>query len=428
MSLDFLIWPLLIGFIALGVPIFISVGVASLAVLFLSDIPLNIITLDLYKISEMFPLLAVPCFLLAGSLMERCGISNQIIEVASVLVGRIRGGLGMVTILGCVFFAAMIGSSPATVAAMGTIMIPGMIRSGYSKEYATSVSVTGGTLGILIPPSNPMIIYAVIANVSVSSLFAAGFVPGAIVGMALLLTAYFLARKHGFKGDTTKYTAKQIIRICIRNSGSLFFPVLILGGIYSGTFTPVESSAVAVIYAIVLGLFVTRKLTFKMLIEGLHVTALTIGLLMPIMGVSVLFGRLITMYHLPQKIAAAVMNVSTDPFVVLVLICLLLFVLGLFMETLATIVILTPLLLPLITELGINPIHFGILIVMTNEVALLTPPLGINLFVGASLTDISIMRLSKAVIPFVAVLILCIFLIARFEQIVLFLPKLLFGN
>lgn len=426
MSLDILVWIVLFGLIAMGVPLFASLGVATVLVLLFSDIPLNIIPLDLYKISEMFPLIAIPGFILAGSIMEKGGISRQIVEVFTMLIGKKRGGLGIVTIIGCVFFAAMIGSGPATVAAMGSVMIPSMVKNGYSKEYGAAVSSTGGTLGILIPPSNPMIIYGVIANVSISSLFAAGFVPGALVATSLMLTAYFIARKHNYKGSDEIYTSKQIIRTALKNVWSLLTPIIILGGIYAGVFTPVEASVVAVLYALFVSVVITKQFSFKGFWESLNFTNLASGTILIIVAVSILFGRFLTMYQVPQRLANQILQISQDPFVVLILICLALFVLGMFMETLATIVIVVPVLLPLILELGINPIHFGIIIVMTNEVALLTPPLGVNLFVAKSLTDLSIEKISKAVIPYIIVLVICVFIVARFESIAMFLPNLLF--
>lgn len=386
MTLDILVWIILFGLIAIGVPLFASLGIATFIVLLVSDIPLSIIPLDLYNVSEMFPLIAIPGFILAGSIMEKGGISYQIVEVFKMLIGRKRGGLGVVTILGCVFFAAMIGSGPATVAAMGSIMIPAMVKSGYTKEYGAAVSSTGGTLGILISPSNPLIIYGVIANVSIASLFAAGFAPGALVATSLMLTAYFIARKHNFKGTDETFTTKEILQTTFKNTWSLLTPIIILGGIYSGIFTPVEASVVAVLYAIFVSVLVTKKFSLKGFWESLNFTNVASGTILIVVAVSILFGRFLTMYQVPQRLSNVMLSISEDPFIVLILICLALFVLGMFMETLATIVIVVPVLLPLILDLGIDPIHFGIIIVMTNEVALLTPPLGVNLFVAKSIT------------------------------------------
>ena len=260
MSADTTLWIIMAACLVIGCPIFVSLGVASTVALLLTNIPMRIVALDMLKVMDMFPLLAVVGFIFAGALMEKGGMARQIVDIASLFVGRIRGGLGITTILGCLFFAAMIGSGPGTVAAMGSIMIPSMIRRGYSPEYAAGVSATGGTLGILIPPSNPMLVYGIIANVSISALFTAGFVPGALVGTCLMATAYVIARRHGYQGTMHTYTLAEFGRALLKNIWSLMAPVVILGGIYAGICTPVEASVVAVWYALFVGFFITKKL------------------------------------------------------------------------------------------------------------------------------------------------------------------------
>lgn len=425
MSVDLMIWLILFGMLLLGVPVFVSLGMATFLALTLTNIPLSIIPLDLYKLAEMFPLLAVPAFILAGALMEKGGMSQQIVEVATLFVGRVRGGLAIVTILGCMFFAAMIGSGPSTVAAMGALMIPSMVRRGYDKDYAAGVCATGGTLGILIPPSNPMIVYGVVGNVSIASLFMAGFIPGAMVGAALIITAYIYARKRGYQGIEERYTLGEALRIVGRNVWALLAPVVILGGIYAGVFTPVEASMVAVFYALLVGTVINKKIKLPDIWEAIKMTNTTTGTVLIVVGVSVLFGRFVTMYQVPQRLAEAMLSLSTDPIVVMLLIAAFLFLLGMFMETLATIVIITPVVLPLITKLGIDPVHFGIFLVMTNEVAMLTPPLGVNLFVAMGLTNLSLEKMARAAFPYVIAVVICILLVIRFPQIPLFLPKLL---
>ncbi|RXT07028.1 TRAP transporter large permease [Ammoniphilus sp. CFH 90114] len=426
MSAEILIWVLLFSFLALGIPIYVAIGASTVIVLLQSELPLTIIPLDLFKVTDMFPLLAVPAFILAGALMERLGIANQIVEFIMMLVGRMRGGLGVVTILGCVFFAAMIGSGPATVAAMGSIMIPSMIKRGYSVDYAAGVCSTGGTLGILIPPSNPMILYGVIANVSISGLFMAGFIPGFLVGLVLILTAYSIARKQGFGGSTERYEVKEIIQCFGRNFWSLLSPIIILGGIYLGVFTPVEASVVAVFYALLVGFIVNKTLSWQKIKESIDMTNVATSTVVIVVGVSVLFGRFLTLYQVPHKLTEMLLSITDSPYMVLTMILAFLFILGMFMDTLATIVILAPILVPVITSLGIDPIFFGILWVMANEVALLTPPLGPNLFIAMNLTGISLERASKSILPYTAALIITVFLVMRFgEGLVLFLPRLM---
>jgi len=423
--LEYLVWLVLFVLLLLGTPVFVAIGVATVAVLVQSNIPLTIIPLDLYKVSEMFPLLAVPAFVLAGAFMEKGGMAGQIVEVASMFVGRIRGGLGIVTILGCMFFAAMIGSGPGTVAAMGSLMIPSMIRKGYKPEYAAGVSATGGTLGILIPPSNPMIIYGVIANLSVSSLFMAGFVPGLIVGAMLIFTAYIMARRAGYQGTSEIYNTAEKLAIMKRSVWSLMAPVIILGVIYLGICTPVEASTIAVFYSLFVGVVITKKLKWDEIWDSIKITNATIAILSIVVGVSLLFGRFLTMYQVPQKLAQVMLGFSSNPFIILSLIVLLLFFLGMFMETLATIVILAPILLPVVIQVGIDPYFFGIIWVMTNEVAMLTPPLGVNLFIAMSISGLSLERVAIGAFPFMMGIIVIIFIFMAFPEIVLFLPRLL---
>lgn len=425
MSLEILIWVVLTGLLVIGTPIFVSLGMASVAVLLLSDIPLSLVMIDLIKVSDMFPLLAVVGFVLAGALMDRGGMAGQIVEVASLLVGHIRGGLGMVTILGCMFFASMIGSGPGTVAAMGSIMIPSMIKRGYSPEYAAGVSATGGTLGILIPPSNPMLVYGIIANVSISALFTAGFVPGAFVGTCLMLTAYTLARRYGYQGTSHSMTLREFGRAVLKNIWSLMAPVVILGGIYAGICTPVEASVVAVWYALFVGFFITKKLSVREVFNAMKLANISTGTILIVVGVSTIFGRFLTMYQIPQQLAAGMMEITTNPVLILLLIAALLFFLGMFMETLATIVVLAPVFLPIIKQVGIDPVFFGVFWVLTNEVALLTPPLGVNLFIAMNLSNLPLERVARGAAPYILLLACLVVFFICFPGVITFLPKAL---
>ena len=424
MSLEVLIWIALAVLLVMGTPIFVSLGMASITVLLLSDIPLSLVMIDLIKVSDMFPLLAVVGFVFAGALMERGGMAAQIVEVASMLVGHIRGGLGIVTILGCMFFASMIGSGPGTVAAMGSIMIPTMVRRGYSPEYAAGVCATGGTLGILIPPSNPMIIYGIIANTSIAALFTAGFVPGFVLGLMMMLMAYFLARRAGFTGTVDEDKGAHFWPMFRKNFFSLMAPVIILGSIYAGICTPVEASVVAVFYALFVGTCITRELKIIQLWDAIKLTNVSAGSIIIVLGVSTLFGRILTMQRIPHQLANAMITLTDNPYVILVLIGLLLLFLGMFMETLATIVILAPIFLPLITKVGIDPVFFGIFWVITNEVALLSPPLGVNLFIAQNLSGISFERVAKGAFPYMMLIICFIIMLILWQDLPLWLPRL----
>lgn len=411
---------------ALGMPIFMSLAIAAIAALHAMGgvLPLSVVTNSLYDGVNIFPLLAIPCFVVAGMLMEFGNITQQIIDVTKQMVGRLHGGLGITTIMACTFFAAISGSGPGTVAAVGTLMIPAMIRHGYSKPYAAGVTSSGGTIGILIPPSNPMIIYAILCNVSVTGMFTAGFIPGFIVAFAMCLTAYLLARKQGFQGDkdTPPFHVGTFVKTCCKSGFALATPFIILGSIYSGLATPVEASVIAIIWSLFVGTCVNRTLTCKHIYDSLMEGAMFCGTILLIVGVSTLFGKILTYEEAPQQMAALVLHITDDPQLVLLMIIGVLYLLGMFMETLSTIIILVPVLLPVLGTLGIDLIHFGIILVVTNNVAMLTPPLGVNLFISSRIAGITVERNSLAVLPYLLCLTACILLFAFFPELCTWLP------
>lgn len=415
----------MVAMFLLGMPIFMSLCIASALTLMLGDIlPLSIIHNSLFDGLNIFPLLAIPCFVVAGTLMEYGNITNQIIDVVKMLVGRTYGGLGITTILACTFFAAISGSGPGTVAAVGTILIPAMLRNGYSRDYAAAAASSGGTIGILIPPSNPMIIYAILGNFSVTAMFTAGFIPGFIVAFGMVLTAYIVARRKGFKGDDSQppFTPKAFLQALRRCFFALMTPIIILGSIYSGYATPVEASVVAIGWALLVGGLVNRSLRWEHIYKALIEGAMVCGGVLLIVGASTLFGKILTFEEAPQRLAHLVLGISDNPQIVLLMIIGVLYILGMFMETLSTLIILAPVLLPMILKLGIDPIHFGIILVVTNEVALLTPPLGVNLFVSSRIANLSVERVSVSILPYLLTLTLCILLFTFFPAISTWLP------
>lgn len=411
-------------FMLLGLPLFGVIGLASIISMIGMPFPMEFIPQNLYTGMDQFPLIATIGFVMAGFLMEPAGITGEIIEVAKKAVGNIRGGLAMVTILACMIFAALSGSGPATTAAIGSIMIPGMIAAGYRKDDAAAVSATGGTLGILIPPSNPMIIYGIIANTSIAALFTAGFVPGFVLGLMMMLMAYFLARRAGFTGTVDEDKGAHFWPMFRKNFFSLMAPVIILGSIYAGICTPVEASVVAVFYALFVGTCITRELKIIQLWDAIKLTNVSAGSIIIVLGVSTLFGRILTMQRIPHQLANAMITLTDNPYVILVLIGLLLLFLGMFMETLATIVILAPIFLPLISKVGIDPVFFGIFWVITNEVALLSPPLGVNLFIAQNLSGISFERVAKGAFPYMMLIICFIIMLILWQDLPLWLPRL----
>lgn len=331
----------------------------------------------------------------------------------------------MVTILACMIFAALSGSGPATTAAIGSIMIPGMISAGYRKDDAAAASATGGTLGILIPPSNPMIIYGVVANCSIAGLFMAGFVPGFVLTTFMCITSYFIAKKRGYGSMSQKFSLLALGKAIWDGKWALATPVIILGGIYGGIFTPTEAAEVGVIWTLIVGLLVYRKLTWRNISSALVRTAAFAGSATVLVGVSMAFSRLLTLYEIPQTVGAFLASISTDPTITLLLIAFFIFLCGFVADTLAMVVVLAPVFLPITNALGIHPIQLGILFVVCCETGFLTPPFGANLFITMKITDVTLESVAMRALPYLLVIWLLIFIIAAFPQFTMFLPKLL---
>jgi C4-dicarboxylate transporter DctM subunit len=409
----------------IGVPIAYALGAATLLVVYAQGMPGVFMPQTTYNATDSFPLMAVPFFVLAGYLMEFGGLSRRLIDLAEAMIGSVAGGLACVTILACMFFAAISGSGPATVAAIGTIMIPAMIRLGYSAPFAGAVASTGGTIGIMIPPSNPMIIYGVVGNVSITSMFIAGMVPGMLIGLVLIASSWWLCKRRGFRGTDRRVGARELARAFVQATWALLAPVIILGGIYGGIFTPTEASVVAVAYGLFTGTVIYRELTWAKIYRAMLHAVVICGTVTIIVGLAGAFGRILTANQIPQQLGALLLQITDDWFVLLLLINVALIAIGTFMETLATIVILTPILLPVVVALGVNPIHFGILLVVTSELGFLTPPLGANLFVAAQIARVDLEALSRAVVPYLLVLVIMTVILTAFPQLSLWLPALL---
>ena len=414
----------LIFFFLLNVPIAVAIGLASLStILWSGTIPPVVLVQKMFTATDSFPLMAVPFFILAGSLMEFGGISRRLIDFANSIVGRFSGGLAFVAIVASMFFGAISGAAVACVAAIGTILIPAMVRKGYDKPYATAVQATAGTLGVMIPPSIPMIIYGVLTGVSIGALFMGGILPGILVGASLMLVAWVIARKKGYRGDEKAGGAK--IWATFKDAAlALLMPVIILGGIYGGVFTPTEAAVVAVIYGFIVGAFVYRELSISRLKDILVNTSVGTAAIMFIIATSSVFSWILTAQRVPQAVAAAILSLSENPIVILTLINLLLLFIGTFMETVASIIILVPVLYPIITQIGVDPLHFGIIIVVNLAIGMVTPPLGVCLFVGCGISGITLESISKAAWPFILIMIVAVLILTYVPWISLILPKL----
>ncbi|MEW9053267.1 MAG: TRAP transporter large permease [Neobacillus sp.] len=409
----------------LSVPIGIAIGLATLVTIFFSgSLPVEFLAKELITSVDSFPLMAVPFFILAGEIMGKGGISERLFKVANALVGNKTGGFAIATIITCMFFAAISGSGPATVAAIGGIMIPAMVRQGYDKRFATAIVAAAGSIGVIIPPSIPMVIYGVVGNASIGDLFIAGIVPGILVGLAMIVYAYIYSKKNGYRGLEGKTSIADLGSSIWEAKWALLIPIIILGGIYGGIFTPTEAAVIAVVYGLFASMVLYRELKIKELPKVIIDSALTTATVLIIVGTATAFGRFLTIEQIPNKVAEAMLSISDNPLVLILLITVLLLFVGMIMDTLAAIIILTPILLPIVVAIGYDPIHFGILMVVNLAIGFITPPVGVNLFVASGISGVSMGTLSRAVLPFVFAMLITLLLLTFIPQISLFLVGL----
>ena len=398
----------------------------TLLALFLIDIPYTLMAQTGYSSLTPFPLLTIPLFVLAGRLMEVGGMATRMIAIATNLVGAYRGSMGLVTVFACMLFAALSGSGPATTAAIGSVTVPAMKKDGYDVPFAAAITASAGALGSLIPPSNLMIIYGLISETSIPRLFLAGLLPGLMVTILLMITTYIIARRRNYGGDGDPFSWKPFRKAIWDGKWSLGAPLLILGGIYGGAFTPTEAAGVAVFYSLFVGLFIYRELTLTKLLEALRFTALLTGILI-LISPTLAFGQLTAFYDIPSAVQAGITSLTTNPFLILMLIGFFYIFIGTFMESLARIVLFTAVFLPLVTSLGIDPVLFGVFTVITCEIGFLTPPLGANLTVAARISGISIERISVAVLPFIVAYIIGMIILVLIPDLTLMLPNWAYG-
>lgn len=369
----------------IGVPLFVSVGLTTALALYLIDIPYTLLAQTGYGSLTPFPLLTIPLFVLAGRLMEVGGMATRMIAIATNLVGAYRGSMGLVTVFACMLFAALSGSGPATTAAIGSVTVPAMRRDGYDVPFAAAITASAGALGSLIPPSNLLIIYGLVSETSIPRLFLAGLVPGILVTILLMVTTYLIARRRGYGGDGDRFSWRPFLRAAWDGKWSIGAPVLILGGIYGGAFTPTEAAGVAVFYALFVGLVIYRELSVWKVVEALRFTALLTGILI-LLTPTLAFGQLTAFYDVPTAVQQGITAITSNVIVVLLLIGIFYIFIGTFMELLAQIVLFTAVFLPLVSSLGVDPVMFGIFTVITCEIGFLTPPLGANLTVAARIS------------------------------------------
>ncbi|MFT2099494.1 TRAP transporter large permease [Marinomonas sp. 2405UD66-6] len=428
--------------LVLGAPVMASLGVAALvSFLYLDENPIKLVQIAFNSVGS-FPLMALPAFILAGALMEASGISKRLVNLAESFAGPVTGGMSAAAILACMFFGAISGSGPATTAAVGMLMIPAMVKRGYDKGYASAVTASSGGLGIVIPPSIPMVIFGISAlgmtvpldaiakhgefqSISIPKLFIAGFLPGVVMAVSLMTLNYIQCRRYGYKGTGEGWSVDQIRKAIRSGVWSILAPLVILGGIYSGLFTPTESAIVAIFYTLFIGIFVHKELKWKDLAHCLETTTWISGRVLLILFTATAFGRILVENQIPAIIADSMLSVTDNLYLIwLLLIGFLLFV-GMFMETLAAIMILTPVLLPVTYTLGIDPVHFGIVMVCSLSIGFSTPPLGENLFVASGISKTPLEEVTAKALPFALMSTIAVILVAYIPAISLTLPRLL---
>lgn len=417
-------------FLILGLPIAVSLGVSSLIVLLVTKAPplLFMYQTLIYSV-DSFPLMAVPFFMLIGTVMSGGGIAKRIMRLTRLTVGRMMGGLGIATLISCAIFAAISGSGPATTAAIGGLFIPIMIKSNYKPSFAGAVAASGGALGALIPPSIAMIVYGVVSGTSITALFLGGMIPGVITALLLSATTYVMCKKKGYHLDEKQeevINKKEIWSALKSAFPALLMPIIVLGGIYSGIFTPSEAGAVAIVYGVLVELFIYKEIKLKELFQRFCNAGVIASTVLFIVSVATIYGRILTIEQIPQQISMIIAGVSSNPTILLLIVSAFLIFVGMFMDNAATIILLTPILLPVLKQAGVDPLVFGVIFAVEAEIGFLTPPLGYNLFVAADVAKVKLEEVVGSVMPLLLVFILFLLILILFPQLITFLPNLIY--
>ena len=398
-------------FVSISLPIGISLGLSTvIALIFMTDIDTVMVAQTAFASLDSFTLMAIPFFMLAGNFMRYGGISKRLLDLADHIIGFVTGGLGAVTTLTCMFFAAISGSGPATVSAIGSFMMPAMKEKGYDPGYSAALTAAAGTIGVVIPPSIPFVIYGVVTGTSIGSLFLAGIIPGILMGLALMVTNYRTAKKNGWLGSGQRPKLRSVGKATKNAFWALMSPVIILGGIYGGIFTPTEAAAVSCVYTFVIGKFVYKELDMKKLMDCLKDTVLLAGATSFMIGLSSGFAFLLTMKQVPNTVAEALLSVSDNKIVILLIINVFLLIIGCFIDNISSCTILAPILLPIVVALGVDPIHFGIIMTMNLAIGFITPPYGANLFIASAVGNTPMESIIKRVWPLILTIVVVLLL------------------
>ncbi len=416
---------LFIGLLAIKVPIAISIGIASVVVAWHWDLGLPMVSYNFFANIAKFPLLAIPYFILAGNIMSRAGIASRIINLIRLAFGHFTGGLAIATVLVAAFWGAVSGSPAATVAALGVVLIPGMVEAGYDKPFATAVVSVASGLSSVIPPSIAFIMYGVITGVSIGAIFAAGFIPGFIIAGCMIVSVYLTSRRKGYRGDNVRRQPGDLRKAFKEAFFALLIPVIILGGIYGGVFTPTEAAAVACFYGLFVGVVIYRSLTLKDIYEVLIETAMGSATVMFISACAGLYSWVSTSVGLVEKTSALLLGISGNEHVTLFMIYVILFIGGMLLDAVSLMYVFMPLIMPVMATFGWDPVWFGVMLAIMVAVGCVTPPVAVSLFVGCRISGLSIEELTPPVLPILAALLVGLFILSLFPQITLFLPRLM---
>ncbi len=407
----------------ISAPIFFSLGLSALALMWNKGMLVpQLVVQRMFAGVDSFPMMAIPFFMLAGALMDTGGISTRLVRFSNYLVGWIQGGLAHVVIVASCFFAGITGSAVADATAIGSTLIPLMKKRGFPVLFSASVVAAAGVVGPIIPPSIPMVIYGSMAGVSIGALFMGGFIPGILIGLGLMAVVYVQAKKHGYPREAVRPTVKEFLQATISAMGAILMPLIILGGIFGGVFTATEAAVVATIYAFIMGKFVYKELQWRHVPEIFYKAGLNTAMILVIVGVANLVGYIMAVERIPLMVAELFLSITTTKWVMLLLINILLLIVGCFIDGASALIIFTPVLLPLIYKLGIDPIFFGVMITVNLMIGTITPPVGLCLYVACGIADVRLEQISRTIIPFLLVEVAVLFLITYVPDLIMFLP------
>ena len=409
----------------IGAPIFFSLGLSALALLSNKGMLVpQLVVQRMFAGVDSFPMMAVPFFMLAGALMDTGGISIRLVRFSNYLVGWIQGGLGHVVVLASCFFAGITGSAVADASAIGSTLIPLMKKRGFPVLFSATVVAASGVVGPIIPPSIPMVLYGVMAGVSVGALFMGGFIPGIMIGLGLMAVVYWQAKRHGYPRETVRPTPKEFLQAAVSAFGAILMPLIILGGIFGGVFTATEAAAVATVYAFIMGKFVYKELRWGQIPDVVYKAGLSTAMILIIVGVANLVGYIMAVERVPLQVAELFLSITTNKWVMMLLINILLLIVGCFIDGASALIIFTPVLLPLIYKLGIDPIYFGVVITVNLMIGTITPPVGLCLYVACGIADVRLEQISRSIIPFLLIEVAVLLLITYIPDLIMIVPNI----